>query len=194
MEVKLLWQGEPLANQLVYLASDNSAHSHSHEAGADHEHAAEAAHSHDGEAEHSHDHEPEAAHSHDHEPEAAHSHDGEAEHSHDEDQTGAEEATHTHDATQLRTDAEGKVSFKLATEGTWYLQTIHLVPSEEEGLTHESNWATLTFAVGHGHSHADGEHSHTEAHEHADGMPAYVYWLASLLLVGGLFFWFNRKQ
>lgn len=50
-----------------------------------------------------------------------------------------------------RTDAEGNVSLYLSAEGVWYLRTIYLTHSRESGLTHESNWATLTFAVGKGH-------------------------------------------
>jgi hypothetical protein len=63
--------------------------------------------------------------------------------------------------------------------------------SEEPGLTHESNWATLTFAVGQGHSHTHEGVAH--AHEEATGIPSYVYWIGSLLLLAGLFFWFKRR-
>ena len=79
----------------------------------------------------------------------------------------------------------------IPTTGVWYLRTIHMEQVEEEGLTHESNWATLTFAIGEGHSHEHVE----EAHHHVeDGLPSYVYWIGSLLLVVLLFFWFNRKK
>lgn len=163
LPVKLLWQGEPLANQIVYAASDHSGQGHSHADGADHNHVE------------------------------------------------GEDHTHT-DGTMLRTDANGNVIVELTNEGTWYLRTIYLVESEEEGLTHESNWATLTFGVAGGHSHADGSLSHADgsthshgngpAHSHGPddhaheegGLPSYLYWLGSLAIIAVLFFWFNRKQ
>lgn len=135
LSVSLLLRGQPLADQLVYLASDSGGQGHSHGG-------------------------------------------------------GGEEHTHAADATQLRTDAEGKINFRIDHDGTWHLRTIHLVESREEGLTHESNWATLTFAVDHGqpHTHAEnGDHDH----EDGGGIPGYVYGLVSLLLVGGLFFYFK---
>jgi len=147
LRVQLLRQGEPLADQLVYVGSVASDHDHD----GDHTH-------------------PEAA-DHDHEAGESHQHS---------------------DAAPLRTDAEGMVRLKLTDEGTWYLRTIHMELSEAPGLTHESNWATLTFAVGQGHSHT---HDAT-THEHAEetGIPSYVYWIGSLLLLAGLFFWFKRKS
>ena len=45
------------------------------------------------------------------------------------------------------TDKNGEVSFKIDTKGHWYIATIHMLESEEEGLDYESNWATLTFEV-----------------------------------------------
>ncbi|MEM0933853.1 MAG: DUF4198 domain-containing protein, partial [Bacteroidota bacterium] len=74
--------------------------------------------------------------------------------------------------------------------GIWYLRTIHLVNSEEEGLTHESNWATLTFEVTHDHG-VDKTHSHSHEEE---GFPTYLFWIGSVMVLGGLFFWFNRKK
>lgn len=152
MQVQLLWRGEPLANQLVYVGSNEKDHAHE----GDHAHAA-------GE-EHEHPHE----------------HAGEEEH-------------HHHGLAQFRTDAEGMLTFDITHQGIWYLRTIYLTRSEEAGLTHESNWATLTFEVGDGHSHhAADEHSHHE--EDGLGIPAYVFWAGSLILVLGLFLWFNRKR
>ena len=170
LSVELLWQGQPLRNQLVYVGSDakqqGHAHDHDHEEGADHHH-------------------------------------------------------HGEGIMQMRTDESGMLSFKVTDNGRWYLRTIHLVPSEETGLTHESNWATLTFQVGHDHSHAVAEHSHGEDghshgadghthaedghshedgdhHHHADedtiGVPPYAYWIGSFLIIAGLFFWFNRQE
>ena len=115
-----------------------------------------------------------------------HTHDGET-HSHD----GQNDHTHE-DLLQLRTDEKGLLNVPISTEGIWYLKTIHLVEVEEEGLTHESNWATVTFGVGSGHSH-DHNHSHGE-HSHDDGLPTYVYFIISLLLIIVLFFVFNRKK
>lgn len=149
MQVRLLWQGEPLANQLVYVGSQNTEHAH----GAEH------------------------GHTHDHEHEGAEDH-------------------HHQELSQFRTDANGMFTFNITHKGIWYLRTIYLTPSEEEGLTHESNWATLTFEIGEGHSH---DHHHAEeAHHHHEedgfGIPSYVYWIGSFILVFVLFMWFNRKQ
>ncbi len=168
LQVKLLWQGEPLANQLVYADSDATEHarSHTHAEGEGHDQG----HTHAEGEEHGHTH--------------ADGKDTQAE--------KTEEEHHHHSATQLRTDADGNLSVDLTAEGVWYLRTIHLTHSEEAGLTHESNWATLTFEVGEGHSH-DEDHDH-----HADGadsgIPSYAYWIGSLVLLAGLFFWFNRKS
>ncbi len=162
LPVRLLWQGEPLANQIVYAASATATHTHADRS--EHEHGAE------------------------------------------------EDHTHT-EGTMLRTDDNGNFLVELTNDGTWYLRTIYLVESPEAEITHESNWATLTFSVPHGHSHgtdghshADGnshshdhgdghEHSHDEAHDHEEsGIPAYVYWLGSLAIITGLFFYFNRSE
>jgi hypothetical protein len=157
MQVQLLWQGAPLANQLVYIGSKATEHEHEHSHGSEHSHGTEEGHSHEHE--------------------------------------GEETADHHHDLAQYRTDTEGKVTFNIAHQGIWYLRTIHLVTSEEEGLTHESNWATLTFEIGEGHEHShehEAEHAHNE--EDALGLPSYAYWIGSLLLVLVLFIWFNRKK
>ena len=166
LQVKLLRNGQPLPNQLVYAGSDGSEHGHSHEG--------EQAEAHEGEHEHADGHDHDEAHSHDHEAKAE------------------KEAEHHHDATQLRTDANGIVSLTAASEGQWYLRTIHMTASQEPGLPHESNWATLTFEVGHGHSHENGEHSHGEGHSH--GIPAWAYWLGGLAVVVGLFFWWRSRK
>jgi ABC-type Zn2+ transport system substrate-binding protein/surface adhesin len=86
-----------------------------------------------------------------------------------------------------------------------------MVPSTETGLTHESNWATLTFQVGsgpgqtkaggaqqlksdHGHDHGE-ESDQGHEHDHIDeGIPSYVFWIGSLFIVGILFFIFNRRK
>ncbi|PHI19459.1 NikM domain containing protein [Lewinellaceae bacterium SD302] len=166
LPVQLLLDGKPLANQIVTIDSDGGSHAHGH----DHEHA-------DGEE-------------HEHDSEDGHTHDG---------------------GTQVRTDANGNFTVNIANDGQWYLRTIHMVEVEDEELTHESNWATLTFEVAHGHDHADGDHAHDgDAHTHADGtthshegddhhheeggLPGYVWWLGSLVLVAILFVYFKRQQ
>ncbi len=242
IRVKLLFNGEPLANQLVYAdykapedahthddaeAEDGHSHDeeteHSHEPKSEsghinqgekvkneHSHTDEASHSHDdGTTEHSHDDNVEHSHSHDNEPESTHSHKETDEEGHTHDDTneeghshvGTTEKEHSHDSgetaphqhtsgQQLRSNADGIVTAKLTADGIWYLQTIHLVKTEEEGFTHESNWTTLTFEVVHAH----GADTHTHENEEEGGIPSYVYWIGSLLLVGLLFFWFNRKK
>ena len=173
LQVKLLRNGKPLANQLVY---------------ADFK-AAENGHTHDEEAEHGHSHDEKATASHSHDGGKEHSHEqNSAQHSHDE---GVESHTHT-SGQQLRSDDNGVVTAKLTADGIWYLQTIHLVHTKEEGFTHESNWTTLTFEVVHGHG--EETHTHEHEHEHEDGIPSWAYWAGSLFLVGILFFWFNRKK
>ncbi len=141
LSVKLLFDQEPLANQLVYVGSQTTA--------------------------------------------VEHTHDG---HTH----THGDETDHTHDELlQLRTDENGLLEVPITSEGVWYLRTIHLVEINKEGLTHESNWATLTFGVGSSHSN---EHSHDHDHEHTEGFPDYIYLIISLLLIAMLFWFFNRKK
>ena len=48
---------------------------------------------------------------------------------------------------ETRTDANGEFSFKIEEMGKWYVASIHMQVSEEEGIDYESNWATLTFEV-----------------------------------------------
>ena len=194
LRVQLKLKGRPLANHLVHTLSTSIDHDHAH----DHDHG--------------HEHAKGFDHSHDHADE--------------------EEAHHHHSDHSVRTDANGTFSVPLKGEGIYALRTIHMVPLDDGNLTHESNWATLTFEVGHqhedsavAHTHADGTtHTHageaattgTEPHTHADGtthshhpdgnhahgddhdhehegFPAYVWWVGSLLLVAGLFFFFRRK-
>jgi len=61
-------------------------------------------------------------------------------HSHDETGVHREAAT-------LRTDARGVVRIELTRSGRWYLRLIRMLPSDDEGVDYESNWATLTFEV-----------------------------------------------
>ena len=62
---------------------------------------------------------------------------------------------HSHDdsgahreAVTVKTDEEGKAKIGLTREGRWYIRLIRMLPSPEEGIDYESNWATLTFEIG----------------------------------------------
>ena len=105
LEVRLLKDGKPLADQLVLIGNE----------------ADEA---------------PEKE---------AHSHgDGEM-HTHEADET---ETGHTHTGQrEMRTNADGILKLDLKTEGIYHLRTIYMEEIDIDRLTHESNWATLTFAV-----------------------------------------------
>ena len=199
LQVKLLWQGKPLANQLVYIGFKESDedHDHSH----DHDHSDGKDHDHDHSKEASHDHSDKGEHEHKHEEGGNHDHDHDDAHEHDHEHESSSEEHHHDAVTQVRTDEEGNLTMELTDEGTWYLRTIYLIHSEEEGLTHESNWATLTFALGHkhsdsavAHSHESGHDHHHDDHEHSSGIPGSIYWIASFALLIGLFIWFNRKS
>lgn len=248
LQVKLLYNGEPLADQLVYADYEETSHGHSHDQehknteehshdsgnvdetnqahshSEEHDKSTEHGHSHDQERDnaekhgHSHDkdttketdqihshaeeHEHTEKHSHSHEMDnahetnQAHSHSEEharsTEHGHSHtNENGKTEEEHQHSSgTQLRTDANGNLTVKLTADGIWHLRTMNLVHSEEPGFTHESNLATLAFEVVHGHDEAT--HSHDDKHE--EGIPSYVYWVGSLILLLGLFLWFNRKR
>jgi len=122
-----------------------------------------------------------------------HSHDGGEPHTHSNE--GGKTPDHDHTSgLQLRTNEEGVLDFEVSSEGVWHMRTIYMVQSEAEELTHESNWATLTFAVGAGHSaehdtHSEDHHAHEE-----EGFPSYVFWLVSLVVVAALFLYFSRKK
>ena len=212
LAVKLLRDGKPLVNQLVYADHVAAKHGHSH-TNKEHSHASEdhshdtSEHSHD-ETEHSHEKEEttDSAHGHTHEHEDGtvhshkpattnddHHHDASTKnHSHESSEEATVSESHTHTTGQeLRTNNEGIVNVTLSEDGIWYLRTIHLVTTDEADLTHESNWATLTFEITHSHNTEDGA-DHT--HEEDGGIPSYVFWLVSLLIVGGLFLWFNKKK
>ena len=150
LQIKLVWQGEPLADQLVYIHSESESHDHDH--------------------------------------------DHETVHDHDQEHTAGSEDHQHHSGTQVRTDSSGHLSMNLTSMGKWYLRTIKLAHSDEPGLTHESHWATLTFEVGHGHSHTHVQEAHSHDDSPEQGIPSYVFWIGSLLLIAGLFFYFNRKN
>jgi uncharacterized GH25 family protein len=48
---------------------------------------------------------------------------------------------------ETRTDARGELSFTLDKKGQWYVASIYMQESKEQGLDYESNWATLTFEI-----------------------------------------------
>jgi uncharacterized GH25 family protein len=162
LEVKLLLNGKLLANQLVYADYYVGEKEHTHSDSEPHSYSSKKV-------------------------TTEHSHDGEEPHSHEVEEN---EESHTHATGQkLRTNAEGIAKAHLSADGVWYFQTIHLVNTEEEGLTHESNWTTLTFEV----THAHGADTHTHEHEHKISKK-YIFLIGSVLLVGILFLWFNRKN
>lgn len=135
LQVKLLYKGKALVNQLVYADYVAGKNSHTHK----------------------NDHDKDGVHEHNHDDT------GEHEHSYDSDgEEGAEPHSHA-SGEQIRTDAEGILTVKLSADGIWYLRTINLIHSKEPGLTHESYWSTLTFEVTHGHE--DNAHVHEGDHE-----------------------------
>ncbi|WP_178988510.1 DUF4198 domain-containing protein [Winogradskyella schleiferi] len=185
LEVRLLFNGAPLKNHFVYVGTNTEA--------------------------------KEEAPTHSHENGEAHSHS----HSHDDTET----SEHQHPETkQYQTNDDGIVSIDINQSGTWYFRTIKMVESKDEKLTHESNWATLTFGISdgrtvahnhdqdnsehahdhendqnHDHEHGEATHTHdddTHSHdEHDDeGFPSYIFWIASFVIIGLLFFWFNKKK
>jgi len=121
-----------------------------------------------------------------------HSHDGGDPHTH----KSGETPDHDHNSgLQLRTDDAGILEFEITNAGVWHMITIYMVQSEEEGLTHESNWATLTFAVGSGHSAAHGTDKDENHHTHEEeSFSSYIFLLVSLVIVAGLFFYFKSKK
>lgn len=212
LEVKLLLDGKPLPNQLVYadyLKTNyfEDEHNHDHD---EHDHANHEGHNHDehDHADHDHDHEGHAheGHNHDHD---AHHHEGE-DHNHD----------HSHSkGQQLRTNDEGVVKVDLPEDGIYYLRTIHMTNvTDNAELSHESKWATLTFEVihnleehahgpncnhdhdhdhdheGHDHYHEGHDHDHHHDHEHEDGLPLWVFVLGSIAIIGVLFLVFRKKD
>ncbi|MEM9835622.1 MAG: DUF4198 domain-containing protein [Bacteroidota bacterium] len=104
-----------------------------------------------------------------------HTHDHGDDHEHaTTDSTAAADTHHHHTARQFRTDSGGFFTLKIDEPGTWFMRTIKLIKTTEDGLTHQSDWATLTFGVASGHSHGDHSHSHAgghshDGHSHADG-------------------------
>ena len=151
--VRLLRDGQPLANQLVYAGSEGTGHDHDH----DHDH------------------------NHDHDDGEDHSHGG---------------------SVALRTNDQGEVSVPLNAPGSWYVRTIQLVDVDEPGLTHESNWATLTFGVAPNSASvaaSDHDHAHDHDHDHHHGPRGHThgfnwYWLIGLVLTVVLGGWLWQRR
>lgn len=120
----------------------------------------------------------------------------ETSHSHGEDE---DEDHHHHHAEQYRTDDKGIVSMKLNVGGQWYLRTILLEESEDPGLTHESNWATLTFELPVDPNSSDGMHVHangtTHSHDPISSLEINKYFIGLMgaLLLFGLWFLMRKR-
>lgn len=118
-----------------------------------------------------------------------HTHGGDGhEHSHQEDESttgGTTGNDHHHDALSQRTDENGMISIDITEGGIWYLRTIHLVHSDDPGLTHESNWATITFGIGEGHSH--------EGITSGGGLD-YLLWVVGIIVLIGIFYFLRRNS
>ena len=110
---------------------------------------------------------------------------------------GHDSDDHEHHDTQLRTDSNGSVTIKVTNEGHWFVRAIHMEHSEEAGLTHESNWATLTFQVkgADGSSHGTHVHSDGTIHEdHDHRIPSWLYIVGGILLIAGIYFGLRRSK
>ncbi len=197
LQIKLLRDGKPLPNHLVYVgckSEDISNDSHDHEDDHSHSHNTKNnTHEHEDESHH-HEHDHNSDHKHTHKAESQNlKHGINEKHEHK-----AEDYDHNHNSiTQLKTNAEGIVDVTINKQGVWYLRTIQMVESKEETLTHESNWATLTFAIGPGlgHSHEPKpKHEHDEHSHSEDEFPTYLFLIISAIIIAILFFWFNRKK
>lgn len=136
LEVLLLLDGKPLANQLVFADYIKNADSHTHN---------NKKHEHDGDK-HSHEHS-----------------NNDDNHHHTKEHTSEEAHTHTN-GQQLRTNNKGIVTLKLPEDGIYYLRTIHMTRvTDSDELTHRSKWATLTFEVTHSHDTNSHEHNHHDS-------------------------------
>ncbi|MEO0900282.1 MAG: DUF4198 domain-containing protein [Bacteroidota bacterium] len=168
LEVKLLLDGVPLSNQLVYANHISTGESHTHGAHI---------HEHDG-VKHTHEH------SHD---------DGEHQHDHADKSKAMDEHSHTI-GQQLQTNEQGIVKVDFPEDGIYYLRTIHMVGvADREELTHISKWATLTFEVTHKH----GRHTHTHHdhdHKHKKEIPSWIFIVGSLFIIGLLFLVFRNRD
>ena len=132
--------------------------------------------------------------------EQPHSHGDGAPHTHEND--GGSDG-HTHKGQlELRTDADGVLEFEINHPGVWHMRTIYMEKKSGDDLTHESNWATLTFAVdqtsahdhgANGHSHDDGTSQSHATEDHDSEFPSILFWSVSAVVVIGLFLYFRKK-
>ena len=63
--------------------------------------------------------------------------------------TGAPEATSIPEISEyaLRTDEDGRATFKITKKDKWYIQLIHMQKIDDEDADWESNWSTITFEI-----------------------------------------------
>ena len=63
--------------------------------------------------------------------------------------TGAPEEASTPEISTyaLRTDEDGRASFKITEKDKWYIQMIHMQKVDDEDADWESNWSTITFEI-----------------------------------------------
>jgi len=47
----------------------------------------------------------------------------------------------------LRTDEDGRATFKITKKDKWYIQLIHMQKVDDEDADWESNWSTITFEI-----------------------------------------------
>jgi uncharacterized GH25 family protein len=47
----------------------------------------------------------------------------------------------------LRTDENGRATFKITKADKWYIQMIHMQKIVDEDADYESNWSTITFEI-----------------------------------------------
>ncbi len=57
------------------------------------------------------------------------------------------QSDHQHNEIKLKSNSKGVVSIQISEHGQWYIRTIDMVKSDEQGIGYESNWATLTFEI-----------------------------------------------
>jgi hypothetical protein len=48
----------------------------------------------------------------------------------------------------VRTDAQGRATFKLTRRGEWIFKLVHLEPTNDKDVPYRSYWSTLTFVLG----------------------------------------------
>jgi hypothetical protein len=127
-----------------------------------------------------------------------HTHENGETHTH-EDEKKDSSPGHTHEnQVEIRTDEFGVLSLDLPHEGVYHLRTIEMIEVADSEITHESNWATITFAVGSGadHSHSTtSDNSHdADDHDHETEFPTTIFWSVSLVVFLGLFIYFQKKK